>query len=275
LAGKYSIRPNKKFESRILPSNPGSKIKYVVAVMSGKGGVGKSTVSSLLGTGLAKKGLQVGILDADITGASIPKMFGLNSKITGNEKGILPQKTELGLKIISINLFLEHEDDPVIWRGSLVSKTIQQFWTDVVWGDLDYLVVDLPPGTGDVPLTVSESLPLNGFLIVTSPQELALMVVKKAVKMASTVNIPIMGLVENMSHVVCSKCGEKIHVLGKGKSSEAAERFNIPFWGKLPLDGRLSELCDSGRIEKYDGPYAGLLSDKLLERVTSMPPVSP
>lgn len=235
-----------------LAVNEFSSVKNVIAIMSGKGGVGKSSVTSLMACGFRKKGFEVGVMDADITGPSLPKMFGIKGKPETVAFGLLPMESSTGIKVMSINLLMPQEDDPVIWRGPLLGKMVGQFWTDVVWTDLDYLFVDLPPGTGDVPLTVMQSLPLNGLIIVTSPQELAVMIVNKAIKMAKLMNIPILGLVENMSAAVCPKCGEEFQLFGPGHGKEISERFNIPFLGSIPIDPNLSKLCDQGRVEDYE-----------------------
>ncbi|MFZ5596508.1 MAG: P-loop NTPase [Bacillota bacterium] len=234
-----------------LPENDNSRIRNVIAVMSGKGGVGKSSVTSLLASGFRKRGYRVGILDADITGPSVPRMFGVKGPARSNEICIFPLESAGGIKIMSLNLLMPVEDDPVIWRGPIIAGAVKQFWTDVAWGDLDYLFVDLPPGTGDVPLTVMQSLPLNGIVVVSSPQDIAVMIVKKAVKMAMQMNVPILGLIENMSGVICPHCGEEFPLFGSGGSEEISRSFNIPFLGKLPLDPHLSELCDRGKIEDY------------------------
>ncbi len=239
--------------STTLPPNPASDIKQVIAVMSGKGGVGKSSVSALLAVGLARRGFKVGILDADITGPSIPKLFGLVDRPEQFNNYILPVKTSLGLQVISLNLFLPQEDDPVIWRGPILSSAVKQFWTDVAWGKLDYLIVDMPPGTGDVPLTVMQSLPLGGLVVVSSPQDLAMMVVSKTIKMARQAGVPILGLVENMSYLVCPHCGEHIHPFGSSHVREAAGRNGLPLLAVLPVDPVLAEMGDAGRIEDYQG----------------------
>ncbi|OQA09524.1 MAG: antiporter inner membrane protein [Firmicutes bacterium ADurb.Bin373] len=241
-----------KHPPEMLALNEFSNVKNVIAIMSGKGGVGKSSVTSLLACGFRKKGFEVGVLDADITGPSLPKMFGVKGNPEQVAFGLLPLESSSGIKVMSVNLLMPVEDDPVIWRGPLLGKMVGQFWTDVVWTDLDYLFVDLPPGTGDVPLTVMQSLPLNGLIIVTSPQELAAMIVNKAIKMAKLMDIPILGLVENMSAAVCPKCGEEFQLFGPGHGKEISERFNIPFLGSLPIDPRLSTLCDQGRVEDYE-----------------------
>jgi Mrp family chromosome partitioning ATPase len=234
-----------------LAPNELNRIKNVIAVMSGKGGVGKSTVTGLLAVSLQREGHKVGILDADITGPSIPRIFGIKKRPEDMGFGLIPPETSSGIRIMSLNLLLNNEDEPVIWRGPLIAGAIRQFWTDVVWGDLDYLLVDLPPGTSDAPLTVLQSLPLNGLIIVSSPQDLVVMVVNKAIKMAEMMNIPILGLVENYAYMICPKCGEKIDVFGESRGKKAAKDANIPYLASLPIDHKLSELCDKGEIEKY------------------------
>lgn len=233
-------------------ANEFSKIKHVIAVMSGKGGVGKSSVSVLLASHLQKAGYQVGLLDADITGPSIPRMFGITEKLRTNVAGMLPSESAQGVKVMSINLLLPNEDDPVLWRGPVIGGVIEQFWTDVIWGELDYLVVDLPPGTGDAPLTVMQSLPLKGLIVVTSPQELAVMVVRKAIKMAEMMNQPILGVFENMAYLECPHCEEPVYLFGQGKAQAMAAEYNLPFLGSLPIDPALAELCDQGRVEEYE-----------------------
>lgn len=228
-----------------------SHIGRTIAVMSGKGGVGKSSVSALLAVALAKEGYRVGMLDADITGPSIPKLFGLKDHASIINDKIIPSDSKLGIKVVSLNLLLPREDDPVIWRGPLIGGAVKQLWTDVLWGELDYLIVDLPPGTGDAPLTVLQSLPLDGLVIVSSPQDLAIMVVKKAIKMARMMNVPILGLVENMSGLVCPHCGGQIEMFGKSKADEVAVATGLRLLGRLPLDPDLSLLADSGAIEDY------------------------
>lgn len=232
--------------------NAMSKVKHVIAVMSGKGGVGKSLVTSMLAASLRKAGHDVGILDADVTGPSIPRMFGVTERPEQMEFGLISPQSKLGVRIMSLNLLLENEDDPVIWRGPLMAGVIKQFWTDVVWGSLDYLLVDLPPGTGDAPLTVMQSLPLDGAVVVTSPQELVMMVVGKAVKMAKKMNVPILGVVENMSGIMCPTCGDHIEVFGMSKGSKITKKFDVPFWGSVPLDPKLAALCDAGGVEEYE-----------------------
>ena len=250
---KSSCDPSTCSRPQILPQNEANNIKRVVAVMSGKGGVGKSSVTSLLAVSLAKQGYKVGILDADITGPSIPKMFGISDRPVSNGSALMPiWSKKLNIKVMSLNLLLDNEDDPVIWRGPILAGAVKQFWTDVAWGNLDYLMVDMPPGTGDIPLTAMQSLPLSGIIIVTSPQELANMVVRKAVKMAKMEEIPIIGLIENMSGIICPHCGDQINIFGASTAEEAAKLNGIPLLKVLPLDPKLSALCDHGEIEKYE-----------------------
>ncbi len=238
-----------------------NEIKHVIAVMSGKGGVGKSSISSLLASALKKQGHAVGILDADITGPSIPKMFGLRQKAQGTELGIIPVSSDNGIEIMSLNLLLENEDDPVVWRGPMIAGAIKQFYSEVIWNKLDYLVVDLPPGTGDSPLTVLQSLPVSGIVVVSSPQDLVGMVVKKAIKMAEMLNTKVFGLVENMSYIKCPHCEEKIEVFGKGHGEEVAAEMNISFLGQLPMDAELAKMCDAGKVEDYECPVMSDVAD--------------
>ncbi len=230
-----------------------SHVKNLVVVMSGKGGVGKSSVTSLLAVGLHRQGYKVGILDADITGPSIPRLFGVKARVGSGEFGMLPPESRRGIKIMSINLLLEKEDDPVIWRGAILTQVVQQFWTDVVWGELDYLLVDLPPGTGDIPITVFQSYPVNGIVVVTSPQQLTHMVVRKAVNMARKYELPILGLIENMAYVECTDCHKRIEVFGAPGGQAEAERSEIPFLGELPIDPAWAQLADAGQVESYEG----------------------
>ena len=246
-----------------------NEVAHVVAVMSGKGGVGKSLVSALLAVGLARRGLEVGILDADITGPSIPRMFGLRARPLGSDTGLLPILSRSGIAIISINLLLEHEDDAVIWRGPLIGNAIKQFWEDVLWGKLDYLIVDLPPGTADAPLTVMQSLPLSGVVIVFSPQELAAMVVRKAVKMArEAMHIPILGVVENMSYLSLPDTGKRMELFGPSKAEEMAKAAEAPLLAQLPIDPELARLCDVGSIESYDSDILGSFAEAFLKAVS-------
>ena len=244
-----------KPQSLLAPANAGSRVKRVIGVVSGKGGVGKSLVTGLLACETARRGKIAGVLDADITGPSMPRILGIRDKAVGNELGILPQEAENGVKVMSINLLLEHDTDPVIWRGSLIAGTVKQFWTDVVWKDVDFLFVDMPPGTGDVPLTVFQSLPIDGIIVVTSPQDLVSMIVTKAVKMAEKMAVPIVGLVENMSYLVCPDCGRKIYLFGEGKSAEAAKKRGLPLLAQMPIDPQLAALTDEGRIEEFNGDW--------------------
>jgi Mrp family chromosome partitioning ATPase len=238
----------------------------VIAVMSGKGGVGKSLVAALLSIALARYGKEVGILDADITGPSIPKIFGLDgTRPHSSESGILPVLSKLGISVMSINLLLEHEDDVVIWRGPIISKVIQQFWGDVLWGKLDYLIVDLPPGTADAPLTVLQSIPVSGTVIVFSPQELAAMVVKKTVRMARQLNIPILGTVENMSYFIAPGSKKKHEIFGKSRSEEMSATTGAPLLAQIPIDPELAKLCDEGKIERYSSETFNSLSHNFIQ----------
>ncbi len=242
-------------ESLIAPVNKDSEVKKVIAVVSGKGGVGKSMVTSLMTVLMQRKGYKTAILDADITGPSIPQTFGIKEKATSNGEAILPVKSKLGTSVMSVNLLLENETDPVIWRGPVLGGTVKQFWTDVLWNEVDYMFVDMPPGTGDVPLTVFQSLPIDGIIIVTSPQELVGMIVEKAAKMAEMMNIPIIGIVENMSYFKCDEC-EKVHKLfGESHIDDIAKKYNIKTVSKLPMDKRLTAACDAGTIELFDGDW--------------------
>ena len=227
-------------------------IKNIIAVMSGKGGVGKSSVTGLLAVALRDKGFKVGIMDADITGPSIPRLFGLKSgQLKTGSRGILPAKTKSEIEVISLNLLLPNEDESVIWRGPVIMGVINQFWTEVEWGDLDYLLVDLPPGTGDVPITVLQTLPLNGVIIVTTPQSLVSMIVKKAIKMAGKMNVPVIGIIDNYAYIECPECKEKINLFGNNNTEEMAGKMGIPILGQLPLDPKLVEFCDQGQIDEY------------------------
>lgn len=239
-------------DSPIKPLHKDARVKKVVAVVSGKGGVGKSLTTALLASFTHCIGHTTAIIDADITGPSIPKMFGVHERATGYEGGIFPVKSESGIQMMSMNVLLDDERQPVVWRGSLIGGTVLQFWTDVVWEDVDYMFVDMPPGTGDVPLTIFQSLPLCGIVIVTTPQDLVSMIVEKAVNMAQMMNIPILGLVENMSYLVCPDCGKKIEVFGKSRAEEIAKEFSIPAVVKLPIDPEIAQMADAGKIEAYD-----------------------
>lgn len=232
------------------PANAKSDIRHVIGVISGKGGVGKSLVTSLLAAAMQRRGHRCAILDADITGPSIPHSFGVTEKAMGNNEEMLPQVTRSGIEIISVNLLLENETDPVVWRGPVIAGMVKSFWTDVVWGEVDFMFVDMPPGTGDVPLTVFQSLPLDGVIIVASPQEMVGMIVEKAVNMAGMMNIPVLALVENMSYFTCPGCKERHELFGKSRAEELAQRHNIPAVCRLPLDPAVAALVDEGRVEE-------------------------
>ena len=242
----------RKPESLQAQPNPKSKIGKVIAVVSGKGGVGKSTVSAMLATAMQRTGRRAGVLDADITGPSIPKAFGVSECARADEEGIYPAVTESGIQIMSVNLLLEHEDDPVLWRGPIIAGAVKQFWTDVVWENVDYLFVDMPPGTGDVPLTVFQSLPVDGIVIVTSPQELVSMIVAKAVRMAEMMHVPVIGLVENYSYFRCPDCGKCHQIFSKSHLDETAQAYHLPVLARLPIDPAVAEACDAGRVESLD-----------------------
>lgn len=246
-----------------IPSGPFSNVKKVIGVVSGKGGVGKSLVTSLLASAMQARGNACAVLDADITGPSIPKSFGIKSRAKADETGLLPEESKLGVKIMSINLLLESEDSPVVWRGPVISGVIQQFWKDVAWGDVDYMFVDMPPGTGDVSLTVFQNLPVDGIIIVTSPQDLVTMIVKKAFNMAKLMGIPVLGLVENMSYVVCPDCGKEIKVFGESKIDEIAAEMGVPVLAKIPIDPKTASLVDKGAIELADDKYVASAVDFL------------
>ena len=242
-------------ESLLAPLMDGSSVKKVIGVVSGKGGVGKSLVTSLLAVMSQRAGYKTAVLDADITGPSIPKTFGIKGRAEACEFGILPKTTKMGTKVMSLNLLTENETDPVIWRGPVIAGTVKQFWSDVVWEDVDYMFIDMPPGTGDVPLTVFQSIPVDGIVIVASPQELVGMIVEKAVKMAKMMNIPVIALVENMSYITCPDCGKEIRVFGESHIEEIAERNGIGLTAKIPMDTKLAGACDKGMIELFDGNW--------------------
>ena len=242
-----------------------SNIKKVIGIVSGKGGVGKSSVTSMLAVTMKRMGYNVAILDADVTGPSIPKAFGIKDKATGSEFGLYPLKSKTGIDIMSINLLLENDTDPVIWRGPILGNTVKQFWTDVIWGDVDFMFIDMPPGTGDVPLTVFQSLAIDGIIIVTSPQELVSMIVSKAVKMAEMMNISVIGLVENMSYFKCPDNGKEYKIFGESHIEEIAEKHNLKVLAKLPIDPKISAACDKGMIELFDGDWFEHLSKSLEE----------
>ena len=249
---------------RYEPMNSRSQINKVIAVMSGKGGVGKSLVTSSLAVKLKRKGYKVGILDADITGPSIPKMFGLNETANGDGNGLYPVETSSGIKVMSVNLLLENEEEPVIWRGPVISSVVKQFWSDVYWGELDYLLIDMPPGTGEVPLTVFQSIPVDGAIIVTSPQDLVRLIVKKAYNMAVKMDIPVMGIVENYSYIECPDCGKKISVFGESKIDEIASEIGVEVLGKLPIVPAIAKLADEGRFDEADNTFVDMAVDKII-----------
>ena len=236
-------------------ANPHSHVKHVIGIVSGKGGVGKSFVTASLANKMAREGKKTAIMDADITGPSITKMFGVHGPVTGTEDGAYPVEAEDGTKIISMNLMLDHDEDPVVWRGPVVAGVVKQFWTDIMWGDVDYMFVDMPPGTGDVPLTVFQSLPVDGIIIVTSPQDLVSMIVKKAINMAGMMNIPVLGLVENYSYLECPDCGKHINLFGESHIDEIAKEYDLPILGKMPLDPKNAALADAGKIYENDNTY--------------------
>lgn len=240
-----------------------SKIKKVIGVVSGKGGVGKSLTTAMLAVTAQRNGFQAAVLDADITGPSIPKMFGIADKAMGTDMGILPAMSKTGIEIMSMNLLLEEDTDPVIWRGPIIAGTVLQFWTDVIWNDVDYMFVDMPPGTGDVPLSIYQSIPLDGIVVVTTPQELVSMIVKKAVIMAEKMNIPVLGLVENMSYVQCPDCGKKIEIFGKSRAEETAKQFGAKGVARIPFDSSLTTCADRGLIELFEGDYVSDLFEKI------------
>lgn len=244
--------------------NPKSSVKKVIGVVSGKGGVGKSIVSAMLAVLSQRKGLKTAILDADITGPSIPKSFGVKEQVQGNDDGMLPVLTKTGIQIMSLNLLLENDTDPVVWRGPVIAGTVKQFWTDVIWQDVDCMYIDMPPGTGDVPLTVFQSIKIDGIIIVTSPQELVSMIVGKAVRMAEMMSIPVLGIVENFSYVECPDCGKKIEVFGKSHIEEIAKKYNIKNYASMPINPKLAEIVDGGNIENFEGDWLNGIS-KMLE----------
>ncbi len=243
--------------------NPNSSIKKVIGVVSGKGGVGKSLVTSLLASNMQKRGKNAAILDADITGPSIPKVFGVSGEIVGDEKGLMPAKSKNGTQIMSVNLLLPNDTDPVVWRGPVIASAVKQFWTDVVWQDVDFMFVDMPPGTGDVPLTVFQSLPLDGIVVVTSPQELVGMIVDKAVKMAAMLEIPVLGIVENMAYFECPDCGKRHNIFGESGLDEHAKALGIDTVSRIPITPALAAHCDRGAIEEFDSDWLDNMIAKL------------
>ena len=243
----------------------GSSVKKVVAVVSGKGGVGKSLVTSLLASKMQREGFSAAVLDADITGPSIPRVFGITGRASGRDGVILPAESETGVQIMSLNLLLKDTTDPVVWRGPVIAGTVKQFWSDVLWDDVDFMFVDMPPGTGDVPLTVFQSLPLDGIVVVTSPQELVSMIVEKAVRMAELMNVPILGIVENMSYFQCPGCGKRHAIFGESHVDELAQKYGIDTVAKLPIDPEIPAMCDGGKVEKIDGDWLDGMVDKFIK----------
>ncbi len=255
------LEQNKVIEKKM------EKIKYKIAVASGKGGVGKSLVTALLASSLAKKGYKVGILDADITGPSVPRMYGVDGILGKSDEGILPPLSKEGIKIMSLSLVLSDNSSAVIWRGPMISNAIRQFISDIEWGELDYLIIDLPPGTSDAPLTVMQNIKLSGVVIVTSPQQLAFEIVRKAISMSKTMNVKIIGLIENMAYAICPDCGKKLEIFGKSNGSKLAERADVPFLGIIPLDPEISHLADTGSIGTYEESHVADIVDKILENI--------
>lgn len=252
-----------KKKSFLVETNELSNVKKVIGIVSGKGGVGKSLVTSLLAAGMCKRGYHTAILDADITGPSIPKAFGIKEKALGVNNRLLPVKSNMGIDIMSLNLIVENETDPAIWRGPIIADIVRQFWAEVIWEDVDYMFVDMPPGTGDVPLTVFQSLPLSGIVVVTSPQELVSMIVEKAVNMAGMMNVPVIGLVENMSYFQCPDCDKKYSIFGESKIEEMAQKHNVEAIAKIPIEPSLAQACDSGKIETVEEKFLELLLNKI------------
>lgn len=252
-------------ESFLEKTNEMSHIKKVIGVVSGKGGVGKSLVTSLLAVLAQRKGYKTAIMDADITGPSIPKAFGLHGHAEASEWGLFPVKTAAGIGVMSLNLLMKNETDPVVWRGPLISGAVKQFWTDVIWGDVDYMFIDMPPGTGDVALTVFQSIPVDGIVIVASPQELVGMIVEKAVNMAKMMDVPVLALVENMSYITCHDCGKEIHVFGESHIDEIAKKHGVETVARMPIDPKLAAACDAGTIESFNGAWL----DGVLEKLTT------
>ena len=254
---------DRKPESLLAEPNKKSNVKKVIAVVSGKGGVGKSTVTSMLAVAMQKLGYKTAILDADVTGPSIPRAFGLHEQIVGSDDGMLPAETPEGIKVMSINLLLERESDPVVWRGPVIAGAVGQFWTDVYWKDVDFMFVDMPPGTGDVPLTVFQSLPVDGIIVVTTPQQLVGMIVEKAVKMAEMMKVPVLGLIENMSTYTCPDCGKQHAIFGESHLDSIAAEHHIPVLARLPIQPALASLMDTGTIELFEGDFMQPAADRL------------
>lgn len=253
----------KEFDFSVL-LNEHSTVSKVIGIVSGKGGVGKSLVTSLLATYINRKGFEAAILDADITGPSIPKVFGIKEKAFANELGAIPGLSQKGIKVMSSNMILENDTDPVIWRGPVIANMVKQFWTDVNWGDVDYMFVDMPPGTGDVPLTVFQSLPIDGIVIVTSPQDLVSMIVAKSIKMAKMMNVPVLGIVENMSYTTCPDCGKKIEIFGSSKIADIASQYEIENFARMPINPKIASLTDQGELEDLEENYLENIVNKIM-----------
>lgn len=251
----------KQPDSLIEALNELSSVKHVIGVVSGKGGVGKSLVTSMMAVNMQRRDFKCAILDADITGPSIPKAFGIKERVTGNDVGLIPPSSTTGIDVMSVNLLMDNETEPVVWRGPVIAGTVKQFWKDTIWNDVDIMFVDCPPGTGDVPLTVFQSIPLDGIIIVSSPQELVSMIVQKAANMASMMNIPVLGVVENMSYVKCPDCGKEIKVFGDSHIEEICQKFGYPLLGRIPMDPKLAALCDRGMIELMENDYLDPAAD--------------
>lgn len=247
--------------------NEFSKVKKVIGVVSGKGGVGKSMVTSMLAVLMQRRGYRTAILDADVTGPSIPKTFGITSKSTNSAMGLMPAVSSSGVKIMSINLLLEKDTEPVIWRGPVIAGVVKQFWTDVYWDEVDFMFVDMPPGTGDVPLTVFQSIPVDGIIVVTSPQDLVSMIVEKAVNMAKMMNVPILGIIENYSYFICPNCKEKHYIYGESSLERVAERYNLNVFANMPIDSTLAKVADEGLIESYNQEWCKQLAENLIKAV--------
>lgn len=262
-----SKKPSK--EDLLAKPNPLSNVKKVIGVVSGKGGVGKSMITSMLAVIFNRRNFKTAILDADITGPSIPKIFGLQPGVSGCEEGIIPAQTKTGIEVMSVNLLLDDEKTPVVWRGPVIAGTVKQFWSEVVWSYVDYMFVDMPPGTGDVPLTVFQSLPLDGIVIMTSPQDLVSMIVSKAVNMAKAMDVPILGLVENMSYIECPDCKKHINVFGESHIDEVAKEFNLDVLARLPIDPKLAALCDKGALELMENDYLETAADIIEKRLSA------
>jgi len=257
-----------KKESLIEPGNAHSNVKKVIGIVSGKGGVGKSLVTSMLAITMNRRELNTAILDADITGPSIPKIFGVKGPVTGNDMGIFPAVSKMGTKIMSLNLLVDEETTPVVWRGPVIAGTVKQFWNDVYWDTVDWMFVDMPPGTGDVPLTVFQSLPLDGIVIVTSPQELVSMIVAKAVRMAQLMNIPVLGIVENMSYLKCPDCGKEIPVFGQSHVEDVAKEYGLEVLARVPIDPALANLCDKGALELMECDVMEAAADTIEKKLS-------